>query len=62
MTGVKVIECSETIGVGDRAIEQLPFVILDTQSTEVNLISGATVTSKAIIAAVNDALSQAGLR
>ncbi len=46
----------ETNGVGTPALEQLPAKIVEANSTEVDVIAGATITSKAIIYAVNNAL------
>ncbi len=48
---------SETQGIGSNAIEQLPAKIVEANSTDVEVISGATVTSNAIIEAVNNALA-----
>ncbi len=51
---------SETAGVGSKAIEQLPDAIVAANGTEgVDAVSGATISSKAIFAAVNDCLAQA---
>ena len=50
---------SETNGIGSNAIEQLPTKIAEADSTEVEVVSGATVTSNAIIEAVNNALAAA---
>ena len=61
MTAIEVVEHSETVGIGDKAVAQLPQIILDAQSADVDVIAGATITSKAIISAVKDAMSQAGL-
>jgi len=46
----------ETQGVGTNAIEQLPEKIEEADSTDVEAISGATVTSDAIKEAVDNAL------
>lgn len=54
---VQVISHSETQNIGTRAIEALPKDIVSANTTEVDAISGATVTSNAIKAAVRDALS-----
>lgn len=48
---------SETNGIGSNAIEQLPAKIAEADSTEVEVVSGATITSNAIIEAVNTALA-----
>ncbi len=50
---------NETQGFGTNALEQLPAVIMSKQSGEVDAVSGATVTSNAVKAAVEDALMQA---
>ena len=56
---ITVVDSVETIGVGEAALEQLPPEIIATQSTAIDAIGGATVTSNAIKAAVNEALAQA---
>lgn len=50
----------ETPGLGTRALDELPAVILDKQTARVDAIAGATVTSEAVLSAVGDCLSQAG--
>lgn len=55
---VEVVSHTETEGLSDPAIEKVPTAIVEAQSTDVETVSGATITSKAIIAAVNDALSK----
>ena len=58
---VTVGDNSETQGIGSKAIEQLPEAIVAANGTEgVDAVSGATVTSKAIFSAVEEALEQAG--
>ena len=57
---VTVGENSETQGIGSKAIEQLPAKIVEAGGTEgVDAVSGASVTSKAIFTAVDEALEQA---
>lgn len=51
----------ETQGIGSNAIEQLPENIVAAQSWEVDAVSGATVTSKAVKEAAKAAMIQAGL-
>ena len=58
---VKVIEQNETPGIGTVAVEKLPDAIVESNSILVDSISGATVTSVAITAAVREALTSAGL-
>ena len=61
IASVEVGDNSETQGIGSKAIEQLPDAIVEANGTEgVDATSGATVTSKAIFAAVDDCLEQAG--
>ena len=60
IVGVEVGDNSETQGIGSKAIEQLPSAIVAANGTEgVDAVSGATVTSKAILTAVDDCLEQA---
>lgn len=54
---VEAVGADETPGIGSNAIEQLPAKIVEADSTEVEVVSGATYTSKAIIEAVNAALA-----
>lgn len=61
IVAVKVGEHEETEGVGTLAIERLPEEIKEKQSIAVDTVSGATVTSDAILMAVEDAIKQAGL-
>lgn len=57
---VTVTEQNETEGVGTLAVDQLPGKIVEAQSLAVDAITGATVTSTAIIEAVKDCVEQAG--
>lgn len=58
ITDVKAVGDSETPGVGSLAIDQLPAIIVEADSTEVDGVSGATFTSNAIKEAVNSALGK----
>lgn len=63
MEGDKIAEIQylyihETVGISDGALVEVPKKIIETQSTEVDTVSGATVTSRAIMEAVKDALSK----
>jgi len=53
---VKVINHSETPGITARALAKMPERIAEADTADVDTVAGATVTSKAIIAAVKDAL------
>lgn len=57
IVSVEAVGASETQGVGSNAIDQLPAKIAEADSTEVDGVSGATVTSNAIKEAVNAALA-----
>ncbi|SNS59760.1 fumarate reductase flavoprotein subunit [Anaerovirgula multivorans] len=57
---IKILEHKESPGISDPAIERIPKAIVDDQSLAVDTISGATVTSNAVIEAVIDALKQSG--
>ncbi len=57
---VTVVEHGETQGVGTNAIDALPSLIVKHQSLAVDAVSGATVTSEALVVAVEAALVEAG--
>ena len=59
MTDLKVTKHAETAGIADPALEQVPAAILEAQSVEVDSVSGATITSKAIMDATAAALAAA---
>ena len=61
ITAVKVTEHQETEGISDPAIEKVPAEIVEAQSLKVDLVSGATITSQAIIDAASAALTSAGV-
>lgn len=57
ITQVQVLEHKETKGIGTTAVEQIPRQIVEKNATDdIDVVSGATVTSNAIIEAVNQAL------
>lgn len=61
IASVTVGDNSETLGIGSKAIEQLPSAIVAANGTTgVDAVSGATITSSAIFTAVEDCLAQAG--
>lgn len=57
---VRVVDHAETCYVSDVALEKLPTQIVEYQSTGLDAITGATMTSMGITAAVEDAAKQAG--
>lgn len=56
---VKITKSSETPGIGTVAAEKIPQAIVDAGSTDVPVVTGASVTSNAIKQAVNSALKEA---
>ena len=60
IVSVKVVSHEETEYISDRAIEEIPSRIVEFQSTGVDSITGATLTSVAIKNAVEDCAEQAG--
>lgn len=57
---IDIKEHSETPGISDAAISDIPAAIVDSQSLGIDVISGATYTCNGIIDAVKDAVEQAG--
>ncbi|MEN1761755.1 flavocytochrome c [Anoxynatronum sibiricum] len=57
---VEVVAHEETPGVSDAALEEIPAAIVSEQNIHVDTISGATITSQAIIDAVQQAIEEAG--
>lgn len=57
----EVISHIETAGVSDRGIKEMPSRITDAQSLKVDVMSGETFTSRAVINAVRNAITTAGL-
>ena len=55
---IDVLSHSETAGISTPAFDNVPASIIAAQSTEVDIASGATYTSKGLIEAVNNALAQ----
>lgn len=60
ITGVTVKEHNETPGLSDPAIAQIPAQIVAGNTLAVDAVTGATVTSTAILTAVADCVKQAG--
>lgn len=57
---VDVVRHGETAGISDAALARVPAEIVAQQSTAVDAVTGATMTSEGIKAAVADAIRQAG--
>ncbi|MBR2942703.1 MAG: FMN-binding protein [Clostridia bacterium] len=49
---------NETKGIGSLALEEMPERIVEAQSADIHMVSGATLSSRGIIEAVEDALGQ----
>lgn len=56
---VQIVGDAETPGIGGAAVEQLPGVILEAQSAEVDGLTGATFSSTAILKATQACIDQA---
>ena len=56
---ITILSMNESVGIADDAIAEIPAKIIETQSTELDVIAGVTVTSHAIMDAVADALAKA---
>lgn len=61
ITDVKAEGKDETEGIGTKALEKLPGEMVDGNTVNVDAVSGATVTSNAIMEAAKAALESAGL-
>ncbi|MBA4687564.1 MAG: FAD-dependent oxidoreductase [Candidatus Galacturonibacter soehngenii] len=57
---ITLLDSSETEGLGDNAIASLTQEVIDKQSLGVDAVSGATESSDGFLAAIEDALTQAG--
>lgn len=61
VTNVEVTKNGDSAGISDPAVNTIPGRIVEMQSANVDAVSGATYTSDAIMAAVLDAVTTAGL-
>ncbi len=57
---VKVLNHRESYIVGEEAVEKMPLRIVESQCLDADTITGATITSNAIINAVSQAITSAG--
>lgn len=60
ITNAAVTSNVEHPGVGEIAVERIPAAIVEHQSLDVDSVSGVTITSAAVKAAVEDCVEQAG--
>lgn len=58
VTAIEVTKNGDTAGISDPAVAQIPDLIVEQQTANVDAVAGATKTSEALIAAVKDALAQ----
>jgi len=58
LNNVEVVEQSETGNIGGEAIKALPAEMVKQNSAEVDVVSGASVSSRSLMEAVEDALSK----
>lgn len=56
---IKLTEFNDTVMVGSQAFDTISKEIIENQSLKVDMVSGATISSAAVISAVTDALTQA---
>lgn len=60
LNAVKVVKHTETVGISDAAVADFPKAIVAAQSTAVDAVAGATMTSEGIRQAVAQAIQKAG--
>ncbi len=61
ITGVDVTECHETTSIASVALERIPAQIVQYQTTKVDVVTGATLASRALMSAATEAATAAGL-
>ncbi|MBP3428607.1 MAG: FAD-dependent oxidoreductase, partial [Clostridia bacterium] len=61
ITAIEVVSHNETAGISDPAFAQIPDAIIANQSLAVDAVAGATMTSNALLTAVEAAAAAAGL-
>ncbi len=62
ITNAEAVGEGETDGIGTKALENLPALMMESNSLELDVISSVTVTSKAVLEAAEQALAAAGLK
>lgn len=60
LTGLRVLRCDDTIGIGSVAAPMMAAKILESQNLDIDAVSGATTTSMAVAMATQDAIANAG--
>ena len=61
ITDVQVTEQVETVGIADEPLAKIPALVVENQSLAIDAYTGATVTSEALLAAIEAAAVKAGL-
>ena len=61
ITNIEVLEHHETDGVSDSVMTKIPAAIVAGQGLDVEVVSGASMTSHGVIEAITDALKKAGV-
>lgn len=60
IVSIEVVSHNETDGLSDASFEDIPQQVIESQSLAVEVVSGASATSNAVIEAISDAVNQAG--
>ncbi|MDR0389642.1 MAG: FMN-binding protein [Spirochaetaceae bacterium] len=58
---IDVLQYSDTLGIGTAAFDELTNMILDANSTDVDIVAGASYSSRGFLEAVENALQKASL-
>jgi uncharacterized protein with FMN-binding domain len=59
---IRILQSAEDPFIGGEAIRELVDRVLETDSADLDAVSGATITSEAFFAAVNEALAKAHIK
>ncbi len=62
ITNVEIVKHEESAFISDTALETIPKAIVEHQSLDIDVITGASLTSMAIINAASDCVKQAGAK
>jgi uncharacterized protein with FMN-binding domain len=58
---IDVLQYSDTQGIGTAAFDELSELVIEANSTDVDIVSGASYSSRGFLEAVEDALKKAAL-
>jgi fumarate reductase flavoprotein subunit len=58
---IDVVQHSDTQGIGTTAFDELTVMVLDANSVDVDIVAGASYSSRGFLEAVEDALQKAAL-